>query len=144
MSSVIQITPQVAIPRSELRFAFTRSQGPGGQNVNKLSTRVELFFDVRASAGLNDTQIERILSALNSRIDAEGILRISAQESRSQWQNRLNVVERFVGLMSRALRTRRKRIATTKSVGAKQKAQAKKKLHSEKKRGRRKVDRDEA
>ncbi len=143
MSAVIQITPHIAILRSELRFAFTRSQGPGGQNVNKLSTRVEIYFDVRRSSSLNDTQKERVLSVLKSRVDVDGILRIAAQESRSQWQNRVVVVERFVEMMRRALKPKRKRIPTSKSAGARQKAHVKKKLHGEKKKARRKIDQDE-
>ena len=121
------------IPHSELEFRSSRSGGPGGQNVNKLETRVELLFDVERSPSLTQEQREAIVSSLQSKIDQEGILRVVAQESRSQWQNKQHAIEKFVRLLQRALKPRRKRIATRPSHISKEKRLKSKKIRSEKK-----------
>lgn len=92
------------IPAGEVRFRFSRASGPGGQNVNKRSTKVELLFDVRGSAALSPTQRERILHKLSSRTDEDGILRIVADEARTQGRNREMAVERFRELLAEALK----------------------------------------
>ena len=106
------ITREVMIPEAELRFKFARSGGHGGQNVNKVETRVELLFDVTGSPSLTAGQREAIREHLGSRIDDRGVLHIDSQESRSQWRNRQQAVARFVTLMGKALRPRKKRIPT--------------------------------
>ncbi len=88
MANIIVINSHTAIPSSELTFRFSRSGGPGGQNVNKLETKVELLFDVARSAGLTDEQKQLILTREKNRIDADGMLRVTSQESRSQFENR--------------------------------------------------------
>jgi ribosome-associated protein len=94
----------VVIPADELRFRFSRSGGPGGQNVNTRDTRVELVFDVGASPALGPRQRARVLDRLASRIDAYGRLRVVAAEERSQAKNRELAVERLRGLLAEALR----------------------------------------
>ena len=91
------------LPTSELEFRATRSGGPGGQHVNTSSTRVELVFDLAASSTL--TEAERALARrrLRSRLDAEGRLRVVAQDERSQHRNRRLATERFCALMRGAL-----------------------------------------
>ena len=91
------------LPTSELEFRATRSGGPGGQHVNTSSTRVELVFDLAASPTL--TEAERALARrrLRSRLDAEGRLRVVAQDERSQYRNRRLATERFCALMRDAL-----------------------------------------
>jgi len=115
---MILVTDRLAIPVEELTFTASRSSGPGGQNVNKLSTRVTLQFDVLRSPSLMEDQKQRILVKLKSRISKDGVLRISCQRSRSQAANRDGAVERFVELLRQALTRRlpRKRTALPASA----------------------------
>lgn len=124
----------IRIPRSELQFRTARSSGPGGQNVNKLETRVELEFDVRNSSGLTEEQKQVLLDRLRSRINARGVLRVVAQESRSQWSNRERATEKFIDLLQKTLRPRKKRVPTKPSSTARERRLKAKKHRSEKKR----------
>ena len=133
MSSVLHITSSVQIPLSELRFRTSRSGGPGGQNVNKLETRVELVFDVAGSPSLSQDQKRAVLTHLASRIDARGILHVSSQKSRSQWENKQLVIEKLVGLLHGALKVRRKRVKTLPTHSSKERRVQSKKKHSQKK-----------
>ena len=114
-SNLISITPALAIPASELQFQFSRSGGPGGQNVNKRETRVELLFDLRKSSSLSEEQRMRLLQRLANQVDCEGILRIVADSQRSQLQNRQEALTRFVQLLQRALYMPRRRRPTRPS-----------------------------
>jgi ribosome-associated protein len=143
METFLRITPGVHIPEAELHFSFSRSGGPGGQNVNKLATRVELRFDVAASPSLSDDQKMLVRSALKGRIDAEGVLRLQVQESRSQWQNRRRAVERFVDLLQNALRIRPRRRRTKPTAASRERRYAAKKRKSVVKRLRGGSSRDE-
>lgn len=109
---MFRINAELSIPLRELRFMFSRSSGPGGQNVNKVSTRVTLVFDVAHSPSLTDLQRERITRALASRLTRDGVLRIDAGEARSQAANREIALERFTRLLAGALRVRKKRTKT--------------------------------
>jgi ribosome-associated protein len=140
MPDSIQINTHTLIPRSELRFKFARSGGPGGQNVNKVETRVELMFDVANSPSLSPAQRERIIDHLRTAIDADGILHIVSQESRSQWQNREEAVEKFVEKIRRALKPKKKRIATKLPRAAKERRLEEKKRRGERKKLRRVTD----
>jgi len=140
MPASIPIAPGTAIPASEIRFEFTRSGGPGGQNVNKVSTRVELHFNVRNSSGLDDRQKERIHAALAGRIDGDGVLRLASQESRSQWRNREDVLEKFVQLISAAITPKKKRRPTAPSRTSKEKRFRAKQTRATKKRMRGRVN----
>ena len=91
------------LPPGELEFRATRSGGPGGQHVNTTSTRVELVFDLAASPTLTDAERDRARRRLRSRLDAEGRLRVVAQDERSQYRNRRLATERFCELMRAAL-----------------------------------------
>ena len=118
---------------SELRFRTSRSSGPGGQNVNKLETRVELLFDVIHSPSFNDDQKVVLIAALGSRIDAEGVLHLSSQASRSQWENKQLVIERLVQVLRGALKVRKKRVKTAPSRASRARRVESKKKHSQKK-----------
>jgi ribosome-associated protein len=101
--TIIFINERLSISLTELRFRFARSGGPGGQNVNRVSTQVELLFDVKGSPSLDESQRQRLLSQLKNRIDQRGVLHIVAQSSRSQLKNRAEAIERFRELLRRAL-----------------------------------------
>jgi len=115
----IVINSRVRIPTSELRFVFSRSQGPGGQKVNKVSTRVTLLFDLSATKSLTSAQSARIRRQLYTRIDRHGVLRIISSKHRTQLANRRAAIERFVGLLAEALIVRKPRIKTSVTRGAK-------------------------
>lgn len=101
---MLQITELISIPAEQLEFSASRSAGPGGQNVNKLSTKVMLRFDVAHSPSLSPEQKELIMRRLRTRIGKDGVLRVISQKTRSQAANRQLAVERFVELMQGALK----------------------------------------
>ena len=108
----ITVNDQLSIPLDELGFRFSRSSGPGGQHVQKTSTRVELLFDVAGSPSLSDYQRARIQERLAAHIDSAGILHLVAQSERSQLRNREEVVTRFQALLRAALKRRKVRRPT--------------------------------
>jgi ribosome-associated protein len=130
MTELLIITHTVSIPLSEFTFRFARSGGRGGQNVNKVETKVELLFNVANSPSLSDEQKEQILKKLESRIDSDGILHIVAQEHRTQNKNREEATKKFVELIKNALAKRKKRVKTKPSAEAKEK-----RLEEKKRRG---------
>jgi ribosome-associated protein len=108
----VEINPNLEIEESEISYTFSRSSKPGGQNVNKVSTRVTLLFDLEASGSLTEQQRERICEKLASRIGKDGILRVVSQKHRTQKANREAALERFAGLLADALKPRRRRKPT--------------------------------
>jgi len=100
---VLDIGASRPLPTSELEFRATRSGGPGGQHVNTSSTRVELVFDLAGSPTLTEAERSLARRRLRSRLDAEGRLRVVAQDERSQYRNRRLATERFCALMRDAL-----------------------------------------
>ena len=135
----LTITSHLSISFSEISFRTSRSGGPGGQNVNKVETKVEILFDANNSPSLTDIQRSIILERLKGRIDSSGILRVTAQRSRSQFQNKEFAVERFVELLRNALKPRKARIETKPTRLAKAKRLLAKRRQSEKKQSR-KID----
>lgn len=109
---LLYIDEEAAISLSELRFRFSRSSGPGGQNVNRVETRVELLFDLAHSPNLTEEQRQRALRALSSYIDREGVLHLVSQSFRSQHQNREAVIRRFQALLQKALKVPKRRRPT--------------------------------
>jgi ribosome-associated protein len=109
---MIEITDKISVSEDELEFRSSRSGGPGGQNVNKVNTRVTLFFDVAHCESLSQTQKQRILKKLATRVDKRGVLRVVAQKHRSQKANRTVAIERLRELLAGALKKKRPRKKT--------------------------------
>jgi len=135
----IEINPQLYIPASELSFAFSRSGGPGGQNVNRRESQVELLFDIRHSPSLDEGQRKRLLDRLSCRIDSEGVLHVVARVHRTQLRNRGEAVRRFAQLMRQGLRQSPKRIATGPTAASRARRLTRKRRRAEKKQLRRPV-----
>ena len=109
---MIAVTSQLSIPEKELRFYASRSSGPGGQNVNKVNTRVTLHFDVRRSPSLTPAQKSLIGRKLKTRINKAGVLYLYAQRAATQALNRADVLEKFCRLLHEALVPRKIRRET--------------------------------
>ena len=123
---------------SELVFSASTSSGKGGQHVNKTSTKVDLSFDLINSVILNNIQKHTILKALQNKISKNGILHISSQDTRSQFQNKQIAKEKFYTLIGKCFEVKKKRVPTKISKAAKKKRSDSKKKHSEKKSWRKK------
>jgi ribosome-associated protein len=126
---VIRITDDVSIDDREVDERFVRASGPGGQNVNKVSTAVELRFDVRASS-LPSAIKDRLLTLAASRVTADGVLLIDSREHRTQARNRQAARERLVELIAQAARIPRRRKATRPRRAAQEKRLDAKKLRA--------------
>lgn len=133
----IRITGELSIPLEELSFTFSRSGGPGGQNVNKVSTRATLHFDVARSTSLGEGQRAALMRNLATRISKEGILRVSSQKHRTQRANREAAIERFAVLLREALAVRRRRRPTSPTEASRRRRLERKRLRSRIKTGRR-------
>jgi len=135
----------ITIPGDELKIRFTRSSGPGGQNVNKRSTRAEITYPITTSRALNERQRALALERLGNRVDARGRIHVVASTGRTQAENRVLAVARLQGLLTDALRPRpRARRATKPSKGAVERRLREKKSRSDVKRARQKppIERD--
>ena len=133
---MIIVTPVLSLREDEIHEEFSRSSGPGGQNVNKVNTKVFLRFDVVNSPSLSDEQKQLVLARLSNRITKEGSLFVIAQQTRSQATNRELALERLVELLREALKQNPTRKKTRVGKGAKERRLEEKKRHSIVKRGR--------
>ncbi|MBH53722.1 MAG: class I peptide chain release factor [Opitutaceae bacterium] len=131
----------VSIPEAEIDYHAIRSQGPGGQNVNKVSSAIQLFFNIPQSS-LREEIKERLLKLKNNRITAEGVIVIKAQSYRSQEKNKEEARHRLAELVRSALKAPKKRRATKQSRASTQKRLDSKKRRSENKNLRRRVNPD--
>lgn len=137
MSRSVTIQYGLSIPAEELQFSVSRSGGPGGQHVNKTSSRVLLRFDVDGSESLSERQKSRLRSCLATRINREGVLRVVCGRHRSQAANRREALARFAELVRAALRPPRKRVATKVPNRTRRRRLEQKRRRSEVKRRRR-------
>lgn len=120
----------------EIRFNFSRSGGKGGQNVNKVETKVELVFNIPASMTLEEGYRELLLKKLHAKLDNDSNLRIVAQTERTQLGNRKKAIDKFIKLLNNALKQEKVRVKTVKSVSTKLNILEKKKKHGQKKKQR--------
>ncbi|MCF1191123.1 aminoacyl-tRNA hydrolase [Mangrovimonas sp. AS39] len=118
---------------SELQFSAMRSSGAGGQNVNKVSSKVELRFDVEASLALNEEQKQSLFEKLQNKISNEGVLILQCDESRSQHKNKQLVIERFLAMIQQAFKKPKKRKPTKIPASVKRKRLDNKRKQSDKK-----------
>ncbi len=132
----LYVLPTLSIPLSELRFKFRRSSGPGGQNVNKLNTSVELQYDFGHSAVLSDEQRQRIGEKLAPRLNSTGALSIQSERFRTQGRNRADCLDKLAILLAAALKTPPKRKKTKPSRAAQARRLDRKRRHSDKKKSR--------
>lgn len=133
----LAVNPQLSIPACFSRISSSRSSGPGGQNVNKLNTRVQIFLDIPACCCLSDSQKSRLYSMWKGRIDKHGILEVSCRQYRSQLDNRRAAMKKKAELIALALkpvrlrkRTAVPRQAVQKRLRSKKERSALKKMRS--------------
>ena len=135
----IAVTDGISIGEEELHERFVLASGPGGQNVNKVSSAVQLRFDVARSPSLDEAVRARLIALAGQRLTKDGIIVLSARSHRSQERNRAEALERLVELIRRAAVPPKPRRATKPSRAAKRRRLDSKKIHSNLKRARGKV-----
>jgi ribosome-associated protein len=139
INAMIRVAPDIAIHEKELTFDFVRSSGPGGQNVNKVATTVQLRFDVEASDAIPLEVKKRLKRIAGKRMTDDGMLIIKAGRFRKQEQNRQDALERLVRLLRAAAVKPKKRIETRPSKAAKERKLAAKKHRGQLKKLRKKI-----
>ena len=133
---MLKINENLSIPLQEVSISAIRSQGAGGQNVNKVSTAIHIRFDVQASTAISDEDRERLLKVKDRRLSKDGVIVIKSQRYRSQDKNRLDALERLAEMIRKALVEEKPRKATKPSKRSRQK-----RLDEKTKRGRLKESR---
>jgi ribosome-associated protein len=140
---MIRINNNLEIPDGELSFRYSRSSGPGGQNVNKVATKVTLLFAVADSAALSDHQKAVVAERLANRIAKDGVLHLSSERHRTRSANQRDAVGRFAELLAAALRPRKRRRATGVPESSKRRRLESKRQRSERKKARSRPSNDD-
>jgi ribosome-associated protein len=140
---LIQINPNLSIDEKEISLEFIRSSGPGGQNVNKVATAVQLRFDVARSPSLPDEVRQRLLIQAHNRITEEGVLAIDSRTFRTQKANKEAAIERLVDIISKAAKKPVIRRKTRPTAASKNNRLEEKKYHSAAKRLRKQVSEED-
>ena len=130
---MLRINDDLWIDEDDLRFEFARSSGPGGQNVNKVETKVRLLFDLQGSRSLSSEQRTRVEERLATRITKAGVLHISSQRHRTREANRKATIERFIDLLAEALEENEPRVRTRVPKKARKRRLESKRRRSQKK-----------
>ncbi len=130
---MLRINDDLWIDEDDLRFEFARSSGPGGQNVNKVETKVRLLFDLQGSRSLSSEQRTRVEERLATRITKAGVLHISSQRHRTREANRKATIERFIDLLAEALEEDEPRVRTRVPKKARKRRLESKRRRSKKK-----------
>jgi ribosome-associated protein len=142
-AGMIPVTDQIALDPDELTFSFVRASGPGGQNVNKVSTAVELRFDARRSRALSDGVALRVMAAAGSKLTKDGVIVIQADRFRSQERNKQDAIDRLVALVRDNATPPKPRRATKPTKASKEKRLTGKTVRGAVKKGRGRVGGDE-
>jgi ribosome-associated protein len=140
---MLTVSPSIALEESELDEQFVRASGPGGQNVNKVATAVQLRFDVDRSPSLSDEVKQRLRTIAGSRMTADGVLVIDARRYRTQADNRQDARDRLVALIRQAAVRPKRRRKTKPTAAAKERRLTTKRKRADTKRGRREVGTDD-
>ena len=137
---MIRITPSLSIDENELALSFIRASGPGGQNVNKLSTAVELRFDAVRSPALDALTLARLKRLAGRRMTEDGVLIIKSQNFRTQERNRADALGRLIELLKRAAERQKPRKATRPTLASRKRRRRMKEERSDLKKLRRRVE----
>jgi len=131
---------KIDVLKSELSYKYVRSSGSGGQHVNKVSSKAELYFDLNNSVAFSDEKKQKLSEFFGNRLTKDGILILACDESRSQFRNKALVTQRFIALIEEGLKKKKLRIKTRVPRGVKKKRLKNKRINADKKANRKTPD----
>ena len=140
---MLEITSDISLNESEVSLSFIRSAGPGGQNVNKVATAVQLRFDAKQSPNIDEKMFVRLKTIAGKKLTRDGVLVLTANRFRTQGENRRDAIERLIDLLKKAAVKPIYRVKTRPSRSSKEKRLTGKKITSDRKKTRGKVSRDD-